>query len=239
MTTAPVIFFVLVAVVLAFAISASAGFGGSLILVPALALVLGTKPGTALAALLLAANNVVKVIAYRESLPLRKATLVVVLVGIGAALGALLLVAASERAVAVAVVVGFVVAFTVERLDLTRLRRLGAPVLAFASGATSGFSGTSGPLKGLALRNLELDRFHLVGGLSIASLAGDAVKTGIWTDAALLDGGSYVLAAACVPLMVGATLFGQRLNRTIGERSFAGLFWIVMAGYTTRLVAGL
>ena len=50
----------LIAVAVSFTVSASAGLGGSLVLVPILALVLGTKEGVALAALLLAANNVVK-----------------------------------------------------------------------------------------------------------------------------------------------------------------------------------
>ena len=67
----------LVAVAASFAVSASAGLGGSLILVPTLALVLGTKEGVAMAALLLAGNNVVKVIAYRRSLPFRSAAVVV------------------------------------------------------------------------------------------------------------------------------------------------------------------
>lgn len=230
---------VLVAVAVAFAVSAAAGFGGSLILLPALALVLGTKSGAALAALLLAGNNVVKVVAYRATLPWRKSAGIVVLIGIGAALGAALLVAAPERVVTVAVIVSFAVAFVVERFDLTRSRRIGAPVLAFASGATSGFTGTSGPLKGLAARGLDLDRFHLVGCLSLASLVGDAVKTAIWTEAALIGADGYLLAVACFPLMIGATLLGRRINRTIGERSFTGLFWAIMAGYTARLLAGL
>jgi uncharacterized membrane protein YfcA len=51
----------LAATVLAFVVSASAGLGGSLVLVPAYALVLGTKEGVALAALMLAGNNVAKV----------------------------------------------------------------------------------------------------------------------------------------------------------------------------------
>ena len=90
---------VLVAVVAAFALSASAGFGGSLILVPSLALLLGTKSGVALAALLLAGNNIVKAIAYRKTLPYRRAGPVIVIVALGAALGALLLVSVPERAV--------------------------------------------------------------------------------------------------------------------------------------------
>jgi len=230
---------VLVAVAAAFAVSASAGFGGSLILVPTLALLLGTKPGAALAAVLLAANNVVKVAAYRQTLPFRKAAVVVVLIGIGAAAGAVLLVAAPERVVTVAVIVSFGLAFLAERFDFTRLRRLGTPLLALGAGATSGFSGTSGPLKGLAVRGLDLDRLHLVGALSLASLVGDVTKTAIWTEAALVGADAYVLALACVPLMLGATFLGRRINRDIGERGYTGLFWTVMAGYTARLVTGM
>ena len=230
---------VLVAVAAAFMVSASAGFGGSLILVPTLALVLGTKPGAALAALLLAANNIVKIIAYRKTLPYRKSALVVVLIGVGTAIGAVLFVTAPERVVTIAVIVSFGLAFLVERFDLSRLRRLGAPVLALGAGATSGFSGTSGPLKGLAVRGLALDRLHLVGALSLASLVGDITKTAIWTEASLIGTNGYLLALACVPLMVGATFLGRRINQSVGERGYTGLFWTVMLGYTARLVTGL
>ncbi|MCX4672307.1 hypothetical protein OG453_37540 [Streptomyces sp. NBC_01381] len=111
--------------------------------------------------------------------------------------------------------------------------------MAFAAGATSGFSGTSGPLKGLAVRGLALDRLHLVGALSMASLVGDVTKTAVWTDAALLTGGDYLVALACLPLMFFATFLGRRFNTRIGERGYTGLFWTVMAGYTGRLLAGL
>ncbi len=230
---------VLVAVAVAFTVSASAGFGGSLVLVPALALVLGTKEGTALAALLLAANNVVKVGAYRRTIPWRRAAVIVLLVAVGTTIGAFLFVAAPEDVVTIAVIVTFVLAFLAERYDVSRLRRLGAPLLALGSGATSGFSGTSGPLKGLAVRSLELDRRHLVGALSLVSLVGDATKTAIWTEARLIALDGYLLALAAVPLMFAATFLGRRLNATIGERGFSSLFWLVMVGYTARLAGGL
>lgn len=229
----------LVAVTVSFMISASAGLGGSLILVPTLALVLGTKEGVALAALLLAANNVVKVIAYRKTLPFRKALLVIVLIALGAALGARLLVATPENVVTVAVIVSFVFALIAERLDLSRIRRAGGPALAFASGATSGFSGTSGPLKGMAIRQLDLDRAHFVGAASLASLAGDLAKTAVFTDAELLGADSFLIAAAAVPLMVGATFAGRHINQVIGERGYTILFWAVMGGYTLRLLLSL
>lgn len=231
--------FALVAAAVSFTVSASAGLGGSLILVPSLALALGTKEGVALSALLLAVNNVVKVIAYRESLPYRKALMVVVFVALGAALGARLLVAAPESVVTIVVIASFVLALIAERLDLSGLRRLGGPLLAFGSGATSGFSGTSGPLKGMAIRQLDLDRAHFVGAASLASLVGDVTKTAVFTEAELLSGDSFLLAATALPLMLVATFSGRRINRSIGERGYTFLFWGVMTGYTFRLLAGL
>lgn len=229
----------LVAIGVAFAVSASAGLGGSLVLVPTLVLVLGTKRGVALAALLLAGNNVVKVIAYRQTLPFRKAAAVVVLLALGAAIGARLLVSSPDAVVTVAVIASFGVALVAERFELSRLRIIGGPVLAFASGATSGFSGTSGPLKGMSIRQLDLDRAHIVGAASLASLVGDATKTAVFAEARLLSGSSVLLAVLAVPLMIVATLGGRSINRAIGERGYTGLFWAVMAGYTARLLIRL
>ena len=167
-------------------LSASAGLGGSLILVPLLAFTIGTKEGVALAALLLAANNLVKLFAYRNTIPWRKALVVIVLVVVGSVLGASLMVAAPEALVSGAVVASIVLALVAERLDIWRVQRASVPVLAFASGATSGFSGTSGPLKGVALRMLSLDRLHLVGAASVVSLAGDASKSVVYATSGLL-----------------------------------------------------
>jgi uncharacterized membrane protein YfcA len=214
MMEAWMVVFTLVAVTVSFLVSASAGLGGSLILVPALALALGTKEGVALAALLLAANNVVKVIGYRKTLPFVKSIVVMLLVSVGAWVGARL-------------------------LELKRVRRVEGPVLAFASGATSGFSGTSGPLKGMALRQLDLDRAHFVGAASLVSLAGDATKAAVFTEAGLVTGDSLTVTIMAIPLMLIATFTGRRVNFSLGERGYSYLFWAVMAGYTLRLAGGL
>jgi uncharacterized membrane protein YfcA len=231
------IIFVLLAASAAFTVSAAAGLGGSLILVPALALVLGTKEGVALAALLLALNNIVKVFAYRQSIPLAKSVSVIVLTIAGSAVGASLLVVAPESIVSVAVVGCIALSLLGERLNPgSRARRAATPPLAFASGATSGFTGTSGPLKGIALRNLQLDRFHMAGAASAVSLAGDLTKTAVFTDAGLLGPESLIVAALCAPLMLVATFTGRMLNRTVAERGYAILFWTVMCGYSARLL---
>jgi uncharacterized membrane protein YfcA len=86
-----------------FVISASVGLGGSLVMVPTLVLAVGTKEGVALAALLLAANNVFKVFTYRRTIPWRASSIIVVCTVIGAAIGARLLVDAPVTLVSVAV----------------------------------------------------------------------------------------------------------------------------------------
>lgn len=226
---------VLLAVYVSFTISASAGLGGSLLMVPTLALFLGTKEGVALAALLLASNNIMKIIAYRETLPFRKAALIALLIVVGATLGSTLLVRAPVWAVTIAVLAMFATTIVTERFEISPVRRKFAPFLAFVSGASSGFSGTSGPLKGVAIRNLDLDRRHFVGAASLASFAGDAAKTAIFAEADLLGRNAWLTALVAIPLMAAGTWTGSRLNERLGEQTFAVLFWTVMGGYSIRL----
>lgn len=220
-----------------FYLSAAAGLGGSLILVPTLTLVIGAKEGIALAALLLAGNNVVKVWAYRRSLPWRAALPLIALTVVGALLGARALVALPEGVVTAAVLVVFALTLGAERAQRrTTLRNVGSPVMALAAGATSGVSGTSGPLKGVAIRSVGLDRLHTVGGASLMSLAGDVTKTAVFTEAQLLDARALVVGLAAVPLMITATFLGRSVNYRLGEQGYAVLFWLVMGGYSARLV---
>lgn len=229
----------LLCILASFTLSAAAGLGGSLILVPGLALSLGTKEGVALAALLLGANNVVKVVSYRQTLPFRGAAMVIILLSVGAYLGASALVRAPETVVGCAIICSFVLTLIAERRGWLRVRRLAAPTLAFGAGATSGFSGTSGPLKGAAIRNLRLDQMHFVGAASLASLFGDLTKTVVFAEANLLGSQELRILAMSVPLMVIGTLAGRSLNRRLGESGFALMFWSVMGGYSLRIASSV
>jgi len=226
---------VLVLVYLSFTVSASAGLGGSLVLVPTLGLFLGVKEGVALASLLLASNNVLKILAYRRTLPFRAALGITALIVAGAAIGSTLLVNAPTVLVTIAVIAMFLATVIAERFELRPARTGLAPLLAFVSGASSGFSGTSGPLKGVAIRNLDLDRRHFVGAASLASFAGDATKTAVFAEAELLSSSSMLIALAALPLMALGTWTGSTLNERAGEQTFAILFWTVMSGYSVRL----
>jgi uncharacterized protein len=240
------------AVLAAFILSATAGFGGSLILVPSLTLLLGSKVGVALSALLLSWNNLFKLIAYRNYLKesWKPGLVITALTLVGVFMGAKLLVAAPETWVTWAVIVSCMATLLVELLrfflkytkrthQLTNRRfkfqsQVYASVLAFFSGASSGFSGTSGPLKGMALRNLNLNHMQFVAGASIVSFVGDVVKAGIFAEAGLLQDTWRTLLWA-IPLMLLGTYAGYWVNRNIGERWFAVVFWAVIGAYTLRL----
>lgn len=226
---------VAVAVFAALFVSASAGLGGSLIMVPTMMLVLGTKEGVAMAALLLAMNNVMKVIAYRRVIPYRAAAGVVVLTFLGVVIGASVLLSAPERAVQVGVALAIGLTLVAEIAQVPGRAGFAAP-LAFGAGLTSGFSGTSGPLKGVALRSLDLDRRHLVGAASLVSLVGDATKAAVFTGGGLLGRTDLLVVLALVPVMIVATTMGYRFNDRLGERGYAVLFWSVMGGYLSRLL---
>lgn len=220
----------------AFVVSSAVGLGGSLVLVPTLVIAVGPKEGVALAALLLACNNVVKVFAYRATLPIKSAGLVLACTILGAAAGASLLTSVPEAVVVAAVLVSLVCSLVFEQLEVSRARRGGAPILALASGATSGFSGTSGPLKGLAVKNLGLDRMSTIGAASIVSFGGDLTKTAVFSEAGLLGREAWAVAALAVPLMLAGTFTGRRLTRWLGDRRWSAMFWVTMVGYSARLL---
>jgi len=219
-----------------FILSASAGLGGSLILVPALMMILGVKEGLALAALLLAVNNLAKLGIYRHSLPVAKSIVIALAVMVGAALGASLMVKAPESWVKGLVIVALVSTFFIDLSPDKKGRKGWAWLMALTSGATSGFSGMSGPLKGVAIRSLDLQRQYFVGAAAIVSLVGDMTKAAVFTNAGLLGQFELILALILTPVMLGCTMAGRHLNQRIGEKGYAILFWTVMAGYTARLV---
>lgn len=228
------LFIALVAVV-SFAVSSSAGLGGSLVLVPALAAVLGTKEGVAFAALLLAGNNVAKAVAYRDDLPFRRALIVIGPTVAGAWIGASLLIVAPERLVTVAVIVSIAATLALEVATGSSHRPVGVPLLAGGAGLTSGFSGTSGPLKGVAVRGLGLAPSATVGAATLASLAGDVTKSLTFASDGYLGERQLAVAVGMIPLMVVGTALGRRFNRRLGSDGYTTWFWIVMGGYSLRL----
>jgi uncharacterized protein len=77
----------------------------------------GPKRASRSPPLLLAGNNVVKIVAYRQTLPYLKPGAILVALVFGTVLGAQLLVAAPEKVVTVAIIAAFATSVVTERLD--------------------------------------------------------------------------------------------------------------------------
>jgi uncharacterized protein len=222
-------------------VSSIGGYGGSLLLVPALAVIIGPKEGVALAALLLGWNNVFKLIAYRHTLALRQGWGLLVVTVIGVWLGAQLLIAASDSIVVGAVVVMTAASLAVELVAderLMRCRRHAAVPLMAASAVLSGVSGTSGPLKGISVRSLGLRRLEHVGLASSVSLVADALKVELFATAGLFAGVDMRVLLVALPVMPIAAWVGRAVNQRVDETAFRWIFWSIVGGYSLRM-AGL
>lgn len=229
---------VLVVTFAALLVSSTAGYGGSLVLVPALSLVLGPKEGIALAALLLAWNNVAKLVAYRQTIPLRRGWPLAAVTLVSVTVGSQVLIHAPDRLVWVAIVVVTAASFLVEvsgrRLEARPGRAVGLMVWA---GLASGTSGSSGPLKGVALRAMRWPRMEHVGMASAVSFVGDTAKAGLFAEAGLLPEMSLLVLAAALPMMPVAAFCGRYVNEhLLDDERFRWVFWTVVGGYTLRMV---
>ena len=237
------IFYFLV-VAASFLVSSTVGLGGSLIAVPAMIAFFGPKSGVAIAAILLASNNIFKIIAYRRTIPWKSASILSAITMVGAFIGAHLLLSIPDIWVVIAVMIGLTWSLVTEGLsnistswspNLSTKKPWLAGVYALASGLTSGVSGTSGPLKGLAIRQFTLNRQHYVGAASLVSFVGDITKASVFAEASLLGQRDLQLLLLVIPLMPLCTFVGRWLNYKGGERWFSYMFWAVMIGYALRL----
>ena len=230
---------VLLATFVALFISSVAGYGGSLVLVPALGALLGPKEGIALASLLLAWNNVFKVIAYRKTLALRRGWPLLIASAVGVRFGASVLIKAPERAVMWAIVAVTIASLAAElAFDDSRLRlrrHLPVPTMAAAS-VLSGVSGSSGPLKGISIRSLGLPRLEHVGIAACVSLVADALKVELFASAGILQQSHVETLLVALPMMPIGAWLGRAVNRRIDEGMFRWTFWTVVGGYTMRMV---
>ena len=106
---------VTLAVVGAFAactLSAAAGLGGSLLLLPILTVLFGVKTAITLSALMLSLNNLGKLVAYRRTLAVRVTWPLVACTVLGSTVGATLLLRAPDGLVQVLVAFTVITAFS-------------------------------------------------------------------------------------------------------------------------------
>lgn len=237
--------FYLFAVAMAFLLSSTIGLGGSLIAVPTMVVFFGAKSGVALAALLLASNNVLKVIAYRRTIPWKGASMLSALTLVGTLIGAHFLLLMPDNWIIIIVLLSLIWSLISDvrshRSNLCKTHNsvhkpLISGLYALIAGLTSGVSGTSGPLKGIAIRQFVSDRQHYAGAASLISFVGDTTKASVFAQAALLGNQEFKILLLALPLMPLCVFYGRWLNLRMGERWFSYAFWAVIAGYSVRLV---
>ena len=105
-----------------------------------------------------------------------------------------------------------------------------------AASVLSGVSGSSGPLKGIAIRSLGLPRLEHVGVAASVSLVADALKVQLFTSAGLLADVDLRTLAVALPMMPIGAWVGREVNRRVDESAFRWIFWTVVGGYTMLMV---
>lgn len=220
-------------------LSATVGFGGSLLMVPLMLLFFSPVKAAAIAALALGINNIGKFGIYHKNIPWKQAFPLAMITAIVGGASALFLLSIPPE-LALAAIAGVLVLSAIgEFIPLPKTTtRLGACVgLAIASVA-SGLSGTSGPTKGLALRSLQLPKNEMVATSTIVSMFGDLSKVAVFFASGLYQG-NWAIATIFVLLSPFACHLGFFANRRTTEIGFRSLFWVVVAGYALRLFGEL
>lgn len=115
------------------------------------------------------------------------------------------------------------------------IRRHAALPSMVASSVLSGVSGSSGPLKGIAIRSLNLPRLEHVGAAASVSLVADALKVELLRSQGLFDGLNTATLLIALPVMPLGALLGRGFSRRATDRTFQAIFWAVVGGYALRL----
>ena len=228
----------ILAVFLAFFVSALMGQGGGLIMAPVMIAAFGPKEGVAIAAVLMAANNVIKAAAYLRSIPKVSFLLAIGTVA-GTLIGSLLLVSVPEKIVLFAAMASILASFGYEVFGRQALRigdKSVAVLFAAIAGITSGVSGTSGPLKAVSVRMMNLQPLRHVGAATVLSLVGDVTKAIALVAAGVTSYSSVLEVGWAFALMPLATWGGWYINsRKMKPQWFGILFWITIGAYLLRL----
>lgn len=228
--------FIAVIIFLSFLVSSSCGLGGSLILIPVLSAVLGIKEGIVVASILLGINNLVKVFFFRRGIKLKPISFLLVLMIAGTVIGSFLMLKADTNFLTGFLIFHLLLAFFIQRKATISVQRKTGLTYSFLSGFCSGLSGTSGPLKGLAVKCYMNEKLGIVAAASVLSLATDTTKSVIYLSQytpTALTMEWFIYSIVVMPI---ATALGRYINQTMSLKAYEVLFYFVMTGYVFRLV---
>ena len=190
---------------LAFFVSASCGLGGSLILIPVLSAVLGIKEGIVISSILLGLNNIIKVIFFRGNIKFKPVSFLMILMMAGAVIGSFMMLKANSHILTIFLVFNIAISFLIQQYTSLKLQKNAGLIFSFLSGFCSGLSGTSGPLKGLAVKCHMHTKMEIVAAASLLSLATDSVKSVIYLSQSTPSALSFEWLVYSVAVMPVAT----------------------------------
>jgi len=156
---------------------------------------------------------------------------------IGAVIGSFLMMKIDEHLLALILFVNIIFAFIIEKKASFSVRKKISWLYSWLTGFTSGISGTSGPLKGLAIKCTDLDKLQIVAGASVLSFTTDSTKAIIYlSHYNPVKGDSLNLLLVSICLMPIATLLGKKINHNISNPAYDVLFFSILFGYVVRVV---
>ena len=223
----------------AMTLSATVGFGGSLLLVPVMLLFFPPVAAIAIAALGLGINSVGKFAIYRKDIPWKQSLPLALIASLVGAASTLLLLSIPPEMAITAIVGVLILSVIGEFIPLPEpASRIGAYLGIAIASIASGISGTSGPTKGLALRSLQLPKEKMVAASTLVSMFGDLSKVVVFFSSGLYQDYPGVVLVLCFisPLACATGFF---VNRKATEKGFRVLFWAVVLGYAARLFGEL
>lgn len=207
--------------------------GGSLILIPSLAICIGTKNAIPIAAILLCLNNMVKINLYFQWINVKKTLILMIPIGLGALIGSLLMIKMNDTVVSIWLFVFLVLSFwNTYHKNFSKLKLL---FISFLAGLSSGFSGVSGPFKGLAIKNYFDDKFEVVAAASCISLVSDSVKSiSFFFNTNVYQNFLFLIFPAII-IMPLASYLGKKFNEILKQATFDHLFYVIMLGYLIKI----
>jgi len=203
-------------------VSGSAGFGGALLLLPFLTLVVGAKEAVPLLTLAQLVGNLSRAGFGFGQIRWRPVALFLAGAVPAAVIGALSFVRLDRALVTRgigAVILIMVVLRLSGRLDFrpsVRLLVFGGAV----TGLLSGLAGSAGPLGAAIFLSLGLPPVSYIASEATTALAMHAVKMGVYGAQMSLDGGFWLLGAALGAVMVLGTWAAKRLIERVSRRAF-------------------
>ncbi len=220
----------------AFLVSASAGMGGSLLLLPVLSFVVGLREAVVLSSILLGLNNIFKLVAYFKHLVWQSALPLLIAIAFGSGLGAMLFLKIERNTVAALLLLNLLATFFIQRKAKPSMQKRASGILAFVAGLLSGVSGSSGPLKGMAIKCLKITPMQTVACATILSTGSDLIKASVYLQKLTLSPLSIQFFAGSLILMPIATYLGKKINAKFGTTAYDLLFYSVMSGYVVRML---